>query len=65
MLTEVLTPENPRKNWKTFNIRRRKELFGLLERGVLDVVYHDYLPCDETLLVSHFVLSIKQSQTNY
>lgn len=62
-LTEVLKPGDRRGNDPRFDAARLKEIKGLLDRNIFEVLLRDELPTDANILGGRFVLSIKNKNT--
>ena len=63
LLTEVLHPADARGQSPAFDAAKAKELQGLAQRGVYEVVWKKDVPCDANVLGGRFVLSIKNKDT--
>lgn len=49
-VTEVLTTNDPRKNWKEFDAAREREITGLIQRAVFEAVGREDILCGSTVI---------------
>ena len=62
-VTEVLHPADKRGHTELFDLAKAKEMAGLVERGVYEVVCKGDVPSDANVLGGRFVLAIKNIGT--
>ena len=63
-VTEVISLKDPRANSVRFEEAKRKELQGLFERGVFDIVCREELPPSANVSGGRFVLAVKNPGTD-
>lgn len=63
LLTRVIPIASPEMNSPRFNNAKRKEITGLQEKGVWEIIDRDQVPRDANVLNGRFVLSIKNEGT--
>lgn len=61
--TEILERGYPRSNLPEFKAAKVKELEGLIQRGVFEIVLKDKVPEHSNILGSRYVLEIKENGT--
>ncbi|MEM1283154.1 MAG: reverse transcriptase domain-containing protein [Chlamydiota bacterium] len=63
-ITEVLHPADPRAFGKLATEAKKKEIEGLIRKGTWKIVLKEEVPRDANVLTSHFVITIKDVETN-
>lgn len=65
LLTEVLHPADPRQKQGVFDAAHAEEISGIFKIKALRVVCKEEIVCDANILCGRFVLSIKDTETDF
>lgn len=63
MITDVLRSDDPRGWLSKLELAKAEKVYGLLKRGVFEIVMTEYISEGVNILEGHFVLAIKNDGT--
>lgn len=64
LITEILHPRDPRVKSSEATAAKKKEIESLIKRGTWTVVVEEDIPDDANIMTGHFVITIKNVETN-